>query len=314
MSADRLSGRSTDRGAFRHPSGPGQRPNGSDLSDGSIAATKRRNGSGYVTAARLAAIVETLTPTDWRLLETVQRFHFMTGQQLGAMSFGRSESAQRAARRMLVRLTKDQVLDRLERRIGGVRAGSSGYVYRLGLAGARLLGVRHGGDEPGLHHLHHALAVADVFVQLKAQERTGLVVIEYWDGEPACWRNYTGKHGDRATLKPDGFAALRINGRGRRWFIEVDRGSVSTATLKHKMRQYADYFETGEEQTKQRGVFPRVVWVCTSERRAKHVLELGQEENERVGGELHRLLGSEWQPPPNPHEASREQRKEEEHD
>ena len=45
---------------------------------------------------------------------------------------------QQAARRALQRLTKLGLLATLERRIGGVRSGSDGLIYRLGPAGQRL--------------------------------------------------------------------------------------------------------------------------------------------------------------------------------
>ncbi len=60
----------------------------------------------------------------------------------------RAVSAARIARRVLARLTELGVLARLERRIGGLRAGSSGYVYYLGPAGQRLVAYWQGQAYP----------------------------------------------------------------------------------------------------------------------------------------------------------------------
>src|SRR4051794_10861781 len=83
----------------------------------------RRRGdeaTTYLTPDRLAALEANLDEADWAVLETVQRFGFVSGPQLAQLHFGPGESDGRAARRTLVRLRTVELLDILERRIGGV--------------------------------------------------------------------------------------------------------------------------------------------------------------------------------------------------
>lgn len=278
---------------------PGQPPASTEFDPGRLASTARRGT--YLTPSRLVAIEASLTSTDHHILETVLHFGFATGPQLAALHFGDDDSARRAARRALVRLRQHQLLDTLERRIGGVRAGSSGLVYRLGLAGIRLLTQsRRPLGEPGLHHLGHTLAIVDVRVELAMSERYGAVHVLRFDTEPACWRTFTGSYGEAVTLKPDAYVELKAEGRTRLWFLEVDRGTVSTTTLKTKLSRYRDYLDSGTEQAHGRGIFPRVVWATHTDRRRRHLGELCAAENARLGAELHRLIEDEWQPPPAP--------------
>ena len=97
-------------------------------------------------------------------------------------------------------------------------------------------------------------------------------------------------------LKPDAFVDVRLAGRRRLWFVELDRGTVSTGTLRNKLQRYAEYLATGREEA-ERGAFPRVVWACDNARRASHVHDLVTTENDRRGVEVHRLLAHEWPPP-----------------
>jgi hypothetical protein len=295
-----MSDRSSDRAEAKRNEVPGQPVVGPDFGSGSVASTpKRRSNPSYVTAARVAQLAEALVPSDWAVIETVRQFGLVSGPQLAAVHFGATDAASRSARRTLRRLAEVNVLAPLERRIGGVRAGSSGLVFRLGPAGLRLVGdQRRVGDEPGLHHLLHTLAVVDVLVRLKVAERAGTASGFTFQAEPDCWRQYVGPHGEPLVLKPDAFCDVRINDRRRLWFVEVDRGTVSTATLRQKLKRYGEYLDTGIEQAQRRGVFPRVVWVSSSERRSKHIETLCIAENDRLGVELHRLLTEEWQPPP----------------
>lgn len=272
---------------------PGRPAAKQELAGGRLAATKRR--WSYLTVAGLDALRHSLTERDWAVLDTVHAFGMASGPQLARLHFGDSESDARAARRALSRLRDGRVLDVLERRIGGVRAGSSGLVYRLGQAGVRLLGG-HRLDEPGQHHLLHTLAIVDVFADLRVAQRQGALEVVRFDAEPGCWRSYLGRHGEPAVLKPDAYVELRLSGRRRLWFLEVDRGTVSTTTLKRKLARYAEYLDSGQEQAA-RAVFPRVVWATPSSRRSAHLAGLITAENERLGAELHRLLPDEWVPP-----------------
>src|ERR1700730_16785722 len=97
--------------------------------------------SGYVTAARLAELETRLSDRDRDVLARVASLRFVSGAQLTPLCFGDlgdASAGARASRRALLRLPRLGVLARLPRVIGGVRAGSAGFVYRLGLVGHRL--------------------------------------------------------------------------------------------------------------------------------------------------------------------------------
>lgn len=301
----RLSDRSVDRVGDGGHDSAGQRSKAASSAGGTVVHLDGRNSSASIptppgrnwTRKRLDALEQSLHPRDLDMLSTVARFRLLSQRQVQALWFDASPSGERAARRALLRLTRLEVFARLERRIGGVRAGSAGHIYRAGPAGQRLVGRRRRvDDEPGLHHLRHTLAVAQLYVDLRISQSAEAVSFE---AEPECWRDFLGPHGESVTLKPDAGVVIDDDTHRRLWFVEVDLGTVSTTSLRNKLRVYRAYFQTGIEQERH-GAFPRVVWVTPEGRRRRHIVQLLETENEAVGGELHRLLEHEWQPPPTP--------------
>jgi hypothetical protein len=207
-----------------------------------------------------------LSLADCRLLTTgqLQRLHFADHATEGAAS--------RICRRVLARLQRLGVVEHLERRIGGVRAGSASYVWRLGPVGERLLRQDEGAPrgrhkQPGLRFVDHLLAVAECRVQLIEADRRGDLELLAYEHEPACWRGFLGAYGGAETLKPDLYAVTANAEYEDSWFIELDRGTESLPTLLKKCAQYARYQRTGREQA-DHGVFPAVLWVVPDDRRA----------------------------------------------
>ena len=99
----------------------------------------------YLTSARQRELESQLTERDLDVLQRVSDLRFVSGSQLARLCFADSPdqmASVRAARRALLRLVKLGTLGRLERPVGGVRAGSAGFVYHLGLAGQRLAVAR----------------------------------------------------------------------------------------------------------------------------------------------------------------------------
>ena len=98
----------------------------------------------------------------------------MSAQQIQALHFPDAEhdneqAATRARQRVLERLTRERLLIRLDRRIGGVRAGSAGFVLALGPVGQRVLatsGPRRRSYEPTLRFVDHTLAMTQLVVDL----------------------------------------------------------------------------------------------------------------------------------------------------
>jgi hypothetical protein len=209
------------------------------------------------------------------VLRSVAALHFVTTHQVERLHFhgiGLSPQwAARGARQTLARLHGHKLLDRLERRIGGVRAGSASFVYALSRAGSRLLhdSNRRRSREPSLAHLAHVLDVAELVVRLHERVRTGgdidLLDVET---EPACWRSFIDAKGRQRTLKPDLRATLGVGTLELHWFLELDRSTEHRPALVRKIQAYLSAWEDEGEQTRA-GVFPRVLWVVPDAKRAE---------------------------------------------
>lgn len=217
-----------------------------------------------LSAVGLARLSRELSARDWAVLHDVDRCRLMTGRQLQLLSIGEGETAARAARRLLARLTRYGLLGRLERRIGGVRAGSAGYVYGLGAAGVRLL--HPGRPRRRLHEvrdgfLRHTLALAELYLQLRQAEQQGRMNLLTLETEPRSWRRLQ----DGDWLKPDLHVVIELGEDTLHCFVELDQGTEHTPALLTKLRQYERAYrgEVGGED-----VFPRVVWLVPSEVRA----------------------------------------------
>jgi hypothetical protein len=242
-----------------------------------------------VSRSQLLALALSLSARERELVQLVARLRLMTHAQVAALLTPEGHavsaaSSARSARRILARLSAYGVLARLERRVGGVRAGSSGYVYYLGPVGQRLLAYWEGRGlvrgrfrpEPGGRYVRHRLAVSELYVQLRVADREGELDLLAFDPEPDCWRRFSDGFGGPVVLKPDAFVRVGVGAYEDRCFVEVDLGTESRSVIADKLRRYLDYFRGGHEQAAH-GVFPRVVWLTNSEaRRAALVGVLGR--------------------------------------
>jgi Replication-relaxation len=227
---------------------------------------------------QLRRLREELAERDIGVLQSVATLRFLTARQIEDLHFAdhaTSLTAARVCRRVLERLTSDRLLGRLDRRVGGIRAGSASFVYCLCPAGDRVIRdgqVRRRAREPSRTFLDHTLAVAQVVVDLTAAARRGEIEVLRLETEPACWRTVQASIAGDDRLKPDLFVALAVGDYEYRWFVEVDRGTESIATLIRKSRLYDSYYRTGHEQHEY-GVFPQVIWLVDTERRLSQLKE-----------------------------------------
>jgi len=210
------------------------------------------------------------------VLDTVAVHRFLTTTQLQAFVFAAHASdlsAARTCRRVLRRLESWQLLERLDRRIGGLQAGSTSSIWLLTPAGQRLRNLHAGGGaltrvrEPGQRFVQHYLAVADAHLALLGANRAAQLDLLQLEVEPACWRPYAGLGGSAELLKPDLYAVIATGQFEVHWFIEVDRATESMPTVVRQCRQYEAYRRTGSEQAAS-GLFPYVLWVVPDDRRA----------------------------------------------
>jgi len=229
-----------------------------------------------ISKRRLEEYDRILGERDKSILRSLRKLRYLTANQIRRLHYTDNatlNAAQRATRRMMSKLQGYGVVESLERRIGGVRAGSNAFVWTLTEAGVHLLHLndpefsfRKRGFEPSLNFLNHTLAVSEVYIQLKEvcrRYQLGLVRAEM---EPECWRGYTGEDGKPATMKPDMFAVTANGDYEDSWFIEVDLATESPNKIVSKCCRYVHYCKSGIEQ-KEHDVFPLVVWLVYNENR-----------------------------------------------
>jgi hypothetical protein len=208
-------------------------------------------------------LTQILSPRDWAIIETINRFRLASGAQLERLHFhdlaGRSRAVVRG--RVLKRLTDVRVLLPYERRIGSSWRGSANLVYTLDSAGQRLVRLRTNREtpdlsarrprQPGERFVAHTLAVSELYVDVVEHSWTQQFELETFEAEPA-WPNGLG-----GWVKPDAYLKLRRGTVTDYWWYEADLATESLPTIARKLRAYRDFAARG--QLGPDGVVPRVV-------------------------------------------------------
>ena len=243
-----------------------------------------------VTAASLARIERTLTERDRLVIASLDRLRLATTEQLHRLAvLSADPPTMRRTQARLTRLAECRVVSRLDRSVGGIRAGSTGHVYALDAAGQRLAsGCGPAGGRrlrrpwtPGLPFVRHQLAVSELYVRLRESEQAGTLSVLGFDAEPICWRYFTGPGGSRMILKPDAWVRLGIGEYQDTYFIEADRGTHSFPAISRKLAVYRRFYVTGREQERF-GAFPEVLFLVPSEDRRSRLADLIAREREDV--------------------------------
>lgn len=230
-----------------------------------------RSSLAWGRPSRLGLVARQLTERDLAVLGSLAQLRLLTTTQLERLHFreGSAQTQARRCRRCLARLHDFDLVHRLERRIGGLHAGSSGFIYGLTGWGRRLIGSDGpaGGQrrrrqwEPSPPFQDHVLAVSELFVQLREAERQGQLELIDFIAEPACWRTYLGPDGAPLVLKPDAFVVTAEPDYEHLSFVEVDLGTEGQAAIRSKAERYRRNWLVGQEQ-RQFGVFPRIVFLA----------------------------------------------------
>ena len=225
----------------------------------------------YFTPSRLAELEGGLSKRDRAVLQTVGRLRLVTGDQLSRLHY--LDTTFRQRRRALARLVERRLLVVLDRRVGGVRAGSDGQIYALDVGGFQVTRSQSETGRriqrpvtPGTLFTRHIVMVSELYVRLRQAERDVTCELLTFETEPAAWRTFSGRGGGRRVLKPDAYTRVGVGAYEDSWFLEVDLGTESSATLDRKLAVYRSYWRSGREQATH-GVFPRVLWLVPSERR-----------------------------------------------
>jgi hypothetical protein len=244
-----------------------------------------------VTRAVAERVADGLGQRDRAILESIGGCRVLTGGQVERVHFAglQGRHRDRTRRRVLERLVELKLLTALQRRIGGVRAGSAGLVFALGPLGQRLqtlsaAGGARGSARPGRvrrpgtpteRFLEHNLAVSELYVRLVEQARGGRFELVEFRAEPACWwRNSEGKW-----IRPDAYVVIRAGEAAGDswedcWTVEVDRATESVPTLRRQLVTYLDLVANGERGPDGDDVLPRVLVTVPDEERLQDVREL----------------------------------------
>lgn len=215
----------------------------------------------------LQRISSQLSERDWAIIRFLHQHRYATTTQLRRVFFcehASQSAATRACVRVLDRLLTQQMLTRLDRRVGGVRHGSASFVWCLDVLGDRLTREEHQArrrhHEPSFAFLAHTLAVTDIQVQLAEAASTGAFQLTAVQVETEAWRPYVAPGGVQRILKPDLMVTVSSDAYDDHWYLEVDLGTESMPVLLRKCAAYDDYRRTGRPQS-EHGVFPRVLWL-----------------------------------------------------
>ena len=236
--------------------------------------------SQRVSKRRLLEIDSRLGERDRELLGVVQQYRYLMTGQIQRLVFteaANSSAGLRATNRNLKKLYEFGLINRLSRRIGGVRAGSSSLIWYLTHAGERLLRLSNNEThpirrffEPSPHYLAHSLAVAETAIQLMEICRKNGPQITALQLEPECWRAYSSA-GVSCSLKPDLYAVTVTEEYEDRYFIEVDLDTESPAKIIETCQKYHTYYRSGLEQEASE-MFPLTVWIVPSAARKEKLI------------------------------------------
>jgi len=235
--------------------------------DGETPAAYQSSSRLRVRAAYVAQVAKELSERDRVVIESVRLLHAVSGTQLERLHFADLAESSRPVmrRRVLARLVRLRLLVTLQRRIGGVRAGSAGLVYALDTAGQRLI---TGADKPArrpwtpsARFLDHRLAGSELYVRLREAERHGGLELLRFLTEPDSWQQTA----TLGLLKPDAYAVVASDSVEDPLWIEIDQGTESVPTLRRKLHVYLDAARAGHLGPD--GVLPRVLVAVNSEQR-----------------------------------------------
>lgn len=233
-----------------------------------------------MTPSDIGKLRERLTSRDLAVLADVAKYRLLTTRQIQRLHFDRVHptplAAARACNRALARLRDMHILRTLGRRIGGVRAGSAGFVWYIGFTGERVLQLidpgaaqrgRRNYREPSRHFTEHTLAIAELAVQTLEAGGDGALEVLELQTEPDSWQQSLSQFGTVQMLKPDLRLVTASGDYEHHWFIEIDLDSEHLPVIRRQCAAYQTFRAVGRYQAAY-GLFPAVLWVTPAPARA----------------------------------------------
>lgn len=237
--------------------------------------------SARVSWAKVAALADKLSDRDKEIIRLLARVRVLTGEQLERLAFHCHSTDNRShiRRRVLKRLADLELVATLERRIGGVCAGSAGLIYVLGRAGQRMADMLNGITSvgrtrsprtPGALFLRHALAVSETFTTMVELSRESNIRVRSFLAEPHCWW----PDGAGGLLRPDALVIVEDERYEATAWLEIDEGTESLGRIRAKVAAYEAFALTGREGAN--GVLPHVLFAARDEAISREVAAQGQ--------------------------------------
>ena len=220
-----------------------------------------------------------ITKRDKTLLETIREYGLVSTEHVRHLLF---PSFSRARKR-LRQLWQHGLLVRLDRptKIG---EGTKMKLYRISRKGERLLTS----DDKKAANVNRARPVSSSYAEhllainrfrvcmnLAARKTDGVSLSDWMSDRQSVLRVsvQNGRGQLRMTLVPDGAFSLLADRLVYRYFLEVDRGSVSISRMRMKLLGYHDLYVNSRCRHDQTRVGFRVLIVTDTERRLKRIVE-----------------------------------------
>lgn len=232
-----------------------------------------------------------LTDRDKEIIEAVYQYRVLRQDQVQALFFG----SQAAAQRRLAHLYHHGFLERQFLLVKGGMMNSQ-ILYLLDRRGEELLRAEGGLDDlqwkrsdnqVGQEFLEHTLAINQFRVNVTLACRQLGYELLLWHSESQLKQDY-----DRVTVRnprgrnrevpivPDSYFALQTP-RGRtHFFLELDRGKMTTKRFQSKIEGYLAYYQTGAYQERYGARSLRVLTVALGEKRLENLKSV----TEQAGG------------------------------
>lgn len=229
-----------------------------------------------------------LTDRDRAIIRAVHEYRALRQDQVQALFFGSRSAAQR-------RLALLYHHGYLARQFLLVQTGymSSPSVYLLDRRGEELLRAEEGLDDvhwKSSHNqvssdfLEHALAINDFRIAVTlASWQSGYALLE-WRSETDLKQDYdrvtlpTVRGGSRSVaVVPDSYFALETPHGKTHFFLELDRGTMTTKRFKTKIDAYLAYYRSGGYERRYGARSLRVLTVTLGERRLESLKAVTEE-------------------------------------
>lgn len=230
-----------------------------------------------------------ITERDIQIIQAVYEYRVLTTQQLKALFF---PSLHQAYFR-LGALYQHGFLDR--RFVGAaIDKNNTPIMYVLDKRGAELLQAERGFDiqwthreykQVGLPFLEHTLAINTVRVAVvKACEQQAGFTLLQWRSEGDLKDDYDHVtiHSEKGksvsvSVIPDSYFVLDSPRGTAHFFLELDRGTMTTKRFKQKVLAYQAYYQNGAYQRRYNTKSLRVLTVATSLVRAQNLHKMTEE-------------------------------------